>query len=686
MHNAPTELLTPQGSASPRRGMRLRGLDGLRAIAAIAVLLYHTWPTLAPGGFIGVDVFFVLSGFLITSLLIADIDTYGHIRIGRFWLRRWRRLFPAVATTAIVSVILALAISPDLLVQLPAQLAGTLTFSYNWVAIFLGDSYFEQMSPRLFTNMWTLAVEQQFYLVWPLVVLVLWKLPRRARPWLALALAAASVTVMARAVSAAYLAAGEGAVGGLGGGAVDLTRAYMGTDTHSFGLMAGATLALILGSPLRPSSRVYLGRSRDFAGLAGFAAVAALVVCFAKFNDAWPAIYPWGTLLAVLLSAAVIFAMTAPAQRGISLATLLSMVLDSKLLSWLGVRSYGIYLWHWPLLVIWWYLQPAASMPLTTAVVFTAATLCATLSYHFVENPMRRAGIISTLKRWFGMKTQKGLRIGAYLTSSIAAAALILMALALSMAPSHSQIETAVAGGGSVAQDESAIALGVLPGSGTVGREYALAQEAQAQLMEAAKQAAKEGGEPISTWGDYEVITAPEAEVRGENITILGDSVIKGISAAAIEKWPGVVVDGEVSRSYYAVTTLMEQYAAQDALAHYVVVGAANNGPLPQNVIEHWLDLIGSDRTLVLVTGHGNARTTWIADSNDAINAAVAAYPEQVVVADWFTLAEAHPEWLYRDLTHPSPAGVQPFIEMLDGSLAKASRLPNAIQVQKATN
>lgn len=692
--------------------IRLPGLDGLRALAALAVLIYHAWPGILPGGFLGVDVFFILSGFLITSLLINDLNELGHIRLGRFWLRRWRRLFPAVFTVAIVTIPIATLISRNLIVKLPAQLAGTLTFSYNWVAIFTGSSYFEQMSPRLLTNMWTLAVEQQFYLLWPLVMLLIWKLPRRARPFIALTLAGVSVTLMA----------------GYTAGVSDVSRAYMGTDSHSFGLMLGAALAIALGNPLQPPVRPYTDYTRHLAGYAGIASLAALGAMFAFASDNSPAVYPWGTLLAVLLAGVVIFSMTPPVQgqvrrqaRGqvqgqVSLASALRILLELPALRWLGVRSYGVYLWHWPLLVIWWYVYPPAPAWLTTLLITILAVICAALSYKLVENPMRRRGIIVTLKQWFGMNTRTSsprserssllahIRKIALLVAVIVASAIVTVALIV--APQKTDLEQSLEQGGANASESAAET--PAPASPDKKAPSESAADAGANKTDAAEDAGTDadgtagangatdeadgtaGADtankgPLLLWGAFRLVTKPEAEITGANITILGDSVIKGISGAAGEKWPDVVTDGEVSRSYYAIAPLIDSYAAAGQLHHYVIIGAANNGALPRDVIESWLKQIGTDRTLILITGHGNSRTTWIADSNANIAAAAQDHPQQIVVADWFARGESHPEWLYADLTHPNPDGVPPFVDMLADSLTQASKLPNAITIEKVT-
>uniref|UniRef100_UPI00197C3ED3 acyltransferase family protein n=1 Tax=Microbacterium sp. CPCC 204701 TaxID=2493084 RepID=UPI00197C3ED3 len=232
--------MTPNAPLN-RPPARLHGLDGLRAIAVTLVVVYHLFPpALLPGGFIGVDVFFVISGFLITSLLLREHDATGRIRLGRFWVRRARRLLPALVAVVAVCSTLAWVVGGDVLVRLGAQIAGVATFSYNWLSIAGGGGYFAAATPELFRNFWSLAVEEQFYVLWPLVLPLVLFLPRA---WLRIA-----VAMVFAAASAIWM----GAVISRGD---DLTRAYFGTDTHAFGLLLGVALAFLL-APLftRPAA------------------------------------------------------------------------------------------------------------------------------------------------------------------------------------------------------------------------------------------------------------------------------------------------------------------------------------------------------------------------------------------------------------------------------------------------
>ncbi|HEU0257220.1 MAG TPA: acyltransferase, partial [Microbacteriaceae bacterium] len=282
--------------APPAPPQHLAGLDGLRGIAVLAVIAYHLFPSVAPGGFLGVDVFFVISGFLITHLLILEHERLGRLRLARFWIRRARRLLPALAATVLVCGAVAAMIGGDTLVGIGRQVLGATTFSSNWIAAFTGQSYFSASTPDLFRNFWSLAVEEQFYLIWPLALLLLLRLrPSGARVAVMAVLALSSATEMALLFRAGR----------------DASRVYYGTDTHSFGLAVGAALALWLagaraagrGGQTRPPSA-----ATRWLPAAGLACLAAVVTAVFVLPDDRAVTYRGGILVVSMAAAVVIWA------------------------------------------------------------------------------------------------------------------------------------------------------------------------------------------------------------------------------------------------------------------------------------------------------------------------------------------------------------------------------------------
>src|SRR5690554_5139500 len=291
--SSPAPVAAPATSSATPHAPRFAGLDGLRAIAVLTVILYHLAPNAMPGGFLGVDIFFVISGFLITSLLLAEHTHSGRIRLTHFWRRRARRLLPALALLVLVCCTAAWVIGGDVLVGLGRQLLGAATFSTNWLSIAAGHSYFDESTPELFRNLWSLAVEEQFYLVWPALLLLLLLVPaRRLRIAILLVLAVVSAIGMALTADPAG----------------DATRAYFGTDTHSFGLALGAALAFLAQS--RPT-----GRTAKVIQAAGVASLGLIVAAALVLRDDSALTYRGGLAIVAILTALVILAGIQPESR-----------------------------------------------------------------------------------------------------------------------------------------------------------------------------------------------------------------------------------------------------------------------------------------------------------------------------------------------------------------------------------
>jgi peptidoglycan/LPS O-acetylase OafA/YrhL len=364
------------------------GLDGLRALAVLAVIAYHEQFGWAPGGMLGVGVFFTLSGYLITDLLLGQWVASGRLNLGDFWLRRARRLLPALFVMLAVVTAWATVASPSRLAALRGAVAAAATYSSNWYYIATHSSYFARFAPPgPLDHLWSLAVEEQFYLVWPWLLLlgVCCLRSRRASAvrWLALptlALAAGSAVLMLMLYHPGY----------------DPTRVYEGSDTRACGLLVGAALAMVWPSRREAGPARWARIGLDGAGIAGLAVVGLMIWRVGQYSSFT---YQGGLVVLSVATAGVLAAAACP-------GSLVGAALGWRPLRWIGVRSYGIYLWHFPVIVL---TTPAnAPEDLPRAAVQVAASIgLAALSWRFVEEPIRHGALARV---WQRLRTREAWR------------------------------------------------------------------------------------------------------------------------------------------------------------------------------------------------------------------------------------------------------------------------------------
>jgi peptidoglycan/LPS O-acetylase OafA/YrhL/lysophospholipase L1-like esterase len=359
-------------------------LDGVRALAVTAVILYHLNYGWMRGGFLGVDTFFVLSGYLITSLLLVEWESKRAIRLLAFWGRRARRLLPALFLLLAVTAVAGAAWTSRLeLTRLRGDALSGLFYVANWRFIASGQSYFDQFSaPSPLRHLWSLAIEEQFYLVWPIVVLTTMRVARhRARALAAICIG--GIIASATAMALLYHAA-------------DPSRVYYGTDTRAQTILVGALLAVAL------RHQRFDGRAVRTTTWIGTASLVGVVLCFARVSQTSWVLYHGGSLLFACLVVPVVVMAVGPAGG------LAVRILTLAPLRWVGRVSYGLYLWHWPMIV---WLTPARvgfGGVALDALRVGAAVAAAAASYYLVEQPIRHASF-ATLPRRFGAITTAAL-------------------------------------------------------------------------------------------------------------------------------------------------------------------------------------------------------------------------------------------------------------------------------------
>ncbi len=552
-------------TATSTRLPYMPGLDGLRAIAVISVLLYHAAFSWAIGGFLGVEVFFVISGYLITSLLLSEWRDRDAIDLSNFWLRRARRLLPALFVVIAVTTLVAVIFLPDEVASLRGDVLSALAYVTNWNFIFAQKSYFEALGrPSLVQHLWSLAVEEQFYLVWPLLFIGGMKVFGRKRfPIVVVAGAVASVVLM----WVLYVPGG------------DPSRVYYGTDTRAAGILVGCALAFVW-SPWRLRPTVSSG-ARTVLNVVGGVGLVLLLQMLWKTDEFSSALYRGGLLRLDLITAVVIAVLVHPAAS-------LGRFVGMRPLRWVGLRSYGIYLWHWPVFQL---TRPGVDISLTGWPLFglrLAITLVlAELSYRLIELPVRR-GAIGRLWHAYRDATDERRRevrtrwVATGLVSVLAVGVLAAFVVRAQQPPPPDYVAI-----GDVTALESSQA--VAPSSTSTTSTTAVPVDPS--LVPVA---------PVTAPSTTTTLPPRPTIPAGRTVTAVGDSVMLGAMRALQQLGPNVTVDAAVNRQVNVGIEILTYYRDQGLLGDTVVIHLGNNGTFSTEEFDQIMDLLQGHKVVFL--------------------------------------------------------------------------------------
>ena len=582
------------------------GLDGVRGIAVVAVLAYHMDLAWTGGGFLGVEVFFALSGFLITQLIVDELSRTGRVDAWAFAKARARRLLPALVTCVVATLALFAWLAPA--AGLRADGLASLLYVQNWHLVVAGLPYSEAFArPSPLLHLWSLSVEGQLYLLWPLLLVGVLATARRSTALL--------VTVLLAFASALLMALRYDPDGG--------SLAYYATDARASGFLVGAALAWVWRPPAwsAPLPRV----ARWGIDVAGIAALVTLVVGFVAVTEFDAGLYTQGGFLRVGLLAAVLIL---AATRG---GGVVAALLSRPPVVAVGRRSYGLYLYHWPVFVLGRELPlPLWKINLLGLLVTVAV---AEASYRWIETPVRRGGLGALMGRL------RLPRAGAVIACGAVTSALLAMVFALT-APVAGTDPSATLGAANLVQDAA-------PDAATAPA-CAAAGGAAASVDPAC------GGPAVVAALPGPPALAPEppsAAAPGAGpALVVGDSIALG-SAESLRRalGAGTVVDAKVGRQFSAAPAIVGAWPG----AGPVVVDLGANGTVQAADIDAVIASAG-DRRVVLVGVHVPRR--WQDGNNDVLRAAAAAHPT-VEFVDWNALVGAHPGALGPDGVHPGVAG-----------------------------
>jgi peptidoglycan/LPS O-acetylase OafA/YrhL len=691
-------MIKVTGAGIDVKTRRLPGLDGLRAIAVIGVLLYHAGVGFLPGGFLGVDLFFVISGFLITSLLLSEARPADHISLRQFYLRRARRLLPAlVVMLAVVAAFMAIFAAADL-GQARGDIAAALGYVSNWWYVLHHRSYFVAAGrPSPFQHLWSLAVEEQFYLIWPAVLVLLIATRARLR-WI-------TGIALAGAIGSAFWMRAL-AVRGNVPFDTDSSRLYFGTDTHASALLLGAAAAAVMAGLATRLDRGIAVGVRAAWDVVGVAALVAVCWSMHAFDYYRPGLYRGGFFAFAVIGAVVVATASAPGGW-------LGRALDVPPMRWIGERSYGLYLWHWPVFVytrpgLDWSLHGSAALAARLAIV----ALLTEVSYRFVEMPLRRAGIVSLARKLrvrrlpttlvapspqplaelapiHGTHQPRTWRVVAPVLSAVLGVAAVAGATTfVSHRIAHTQARTrhdaATLGqgqspAGTLTPASEATSTPTSAASSATSATSALASEG---ASEAPATPAPTTSPPVVTLpthppsrpihpatGAHAAPTKPPTIPVGvpPSVSAVGDSVMLDAATALKTVCPGTEVYAVVGWQAKAVFAEVSALRAAAHLGREVVIETGTNGIVSAKELDATLTALADRQKVIVINDHMDR--PWEPANNAMLPAVVKAHPNAVLV-NWDAAANTHPSWLSTDGVHLKPAGRAPYAQLIKAAAA----------------
>lgn len=586
-----------QRDRKPINPRYMPGLDGVRAVAVIAIIIYHLNPQWLSGGFLGVDTFFVISGYLITSLLLTEYHNTGKIKLMSFWLRRVKRLIPAVLFLVMGVIVLSLIFMPTEIQKVRADSIAAIFYVSNWWYIMQNVDYFEQFAVQPLKHLWSLAIEEQFYLVFPIVLLSLLSFIRRLKSIRIIFLILLVISMIAMMV---LYVPNE-----------NVARVYFGTDTRIQTLLMGVLLALVW-PPFQLKAKVNR-QMRTMIDTAGVVGLAILFICFKFVSETNSILYYGGFFLISTVTLLVIASSVHPSGY-------FAKFLGNKVFTFIGSRSYSLYLWHYPIIVLIHHQFVQGQIPpLVYVVEILLMVLMAEFSYKFIEQPFRKEGFnifaFNHLKNW---RSQKVLRTWLVI--------ILLIPTLLVMVGSFNRF----------AQKNSTRVTEV----NTEEIDKLITQPLPLPQLEIDGFVVKGNKQKYASWKPL----------------LIGDSVMVDIGDDFRSFVPKADINGKVGRQLVEATSLAKrQYQSYRDKNDIVVLELGTNGDFTEKQLNSLLEQFG-EADIYLV----NTRVPRSYESHvNQVLAKAAKKRANVTLVDWYSRSENHTEYFAPDGIHLQPPGVR---------------------------
>lgn len=634
----------------------ISGLDGLRALSVLAVILYHLHIGWIDGGFLGVTVFFVLSGYLITDILVKEWDRTGTINFKTFWIKRFRRLIPALLVMLILVGTWITIFQRSFLSGLRGEMLAAFTYFSNWYYVFQDHSYFTKFAPPSpLQHMWSLAVEEQFYIIWPIIMILLLKfLPSKGK--------IAGIILLLSFVSAemmAYFFTPD----------VDPSRVYYGTDTRAFSLLIGAALAIVW-----PSAKLTANVTPDLKKLLnilGIVSFIALIIMMIFIKEDGIFLYYGGMYLASAVTAILIAVIVHPASS-------IGAFFSFKPLLWVGVRSYAIYIWHFPIIVLLGIAVKTDTISLSKLLLALALTfILAALSWKFIEEPIRRGKWKQWLKdlknREGGWRWKEQTIVVRTIPVAISCVLIVFVGGLTYQPKSEASNGDALQQHLQEEQEKNVAkkaAQAKLNAKQKKEEEAANLKKAKAQAKAAAEAEKKAKNDAAKKAEAKFEKDAANAKVKLANvpITALGDSVMLSASTALQDFMPQIDVNAQVGLQVDKAIEKLKVLSNNGEVSKTVLIGLGSNGTFSKQQFEEITTLVGKNSNIYLM--NTNVDRSWKKSVNKTLLEA-ATENKNVHLIDWNELSKGKPELFYNDKIHTNPTGGKYYASVVAIQIAK---------------
>ncbi|QEA59502.1 acetyltransferase [Leuconostoc koreense] len=601
----------------------IRGFDGLRALAVIGVILFHLMPTKFVGGWFGVPLFFVISGYLITDQLIQEFDRNHKIAIFKFYKRRIKRLYPALVVMLLIVTTIILLFDRQLIYNLRPTVETNLLYIFNFWAVNHGSSYFQQFggaSP--FTHLWSLSIEGQFYFIWPLVVWVILRLALKREN-------IARVLILFSLLSAILMAVLYEPTA--------INRVYYGTDTRLFAILLGTAVAFVW--PSIKLTNYVSNKVRRYLNIAGLCSFLLWMLGTLWLNGQQPATY-YGLMYLLTIASTILVAVTAHP------ASLFSKVLDNKILNYLGKRSYSIYLYQLPVFVFYEKFIPHYQPNLLNILIeIVLVLLVSEVSYRYVENFFRNGQKLRQYGRWI---VQSRNRFFLILTPTL----IFLLFIGHGLASQDAGRP----------QPQTALQKKLLKNKLAVRKSNKKAQQAN-------KQAPKKSNNQSMSTDDKKIVATYDLNAtqymnfKNMSFTAIGDSVMLDSAPYLQEINPKIFVDAKVGRQAYEAPELVKSMSNNNELAPNILVGLGTNGEIRRQDLDRMMKTFGTKRQVYWINNLVQSKP-WQEDNNDMLAKANSDY-KNLHIVDWYSLAKEHSDWFADDGVHQGPLGARNYVRLI---------------------